>query len=102
MKFEAFDSRLSQMLRAMPAATFAELTDGMIAWWNGSRIVYAWIGDEADHDCCDKPRAHELDLADDWGQFHDWLAAWIDEPRFSTRPEPAGDARDNARNVTDA
>ncbi|MEM5370141.1 hypothetical protein V4C53_29445 [Paraburkholderia azotifigens] len=92
MKFEAFDSRLSQMLRAMPAATIAELTDGMIAWWNGARVVYAWVGDDA-HDEA-HPAARELDLADDWGQFHDWLAAWIDEPRFSMRPEPLGVGRD--------
>ncbi|MBN3753113.1 hypothetical protein G3N95_09170 [Paraburkholderia sp. Tr-20389] len=96
MKFEAFDSRLSQMLRAMPTATIAELTDGMIGWWNGSRVVYAWIGDEADHDSCATSGAHELDLADDWGQFHDWLAAWIEEPRFSTRPAPCEFGRDTA------
>ncbi|CAD6510532.1 hypothetical protein ACFQ3P_01825 [Paraburkholderia sabiae] len=94
MKFETFDSRLSQMLRAMPATTIAELTDGMIAWWNGARVVYAWVGDEA----LEKAHhtARELDLADDWGQFHDWLAAWIDEPRFSMRLEPLGRERDTA------
>ena len=100
MKFEAFDSRLSQMLQAMPPATIAELTDGMIAWWNGVRVVYAWVGDHAHHDLDDRMRAHELDLADDWGQFHDWLAAWIEEPRFSSRAEPHGHGRDTAQ--TDA
>ncbi|MBP0588196.1 hypothetical protein J8I87_00325 [Paraburkholderia sp. LEh10] len=88
MKFEAFDSRLSQMLRAMPAATIAELTDGMIAWWNGARVVYAWVGDDAHDAAHDTAGVRELDLADDWGQFHDRLAAWIDEPRFSMRLEP--------------
>ncbi|AXF03565.1 hypothetical protein [Paraburkholderia hospita] len=94
MRFDEFDARLSRLLRALPDGTIAELTDGMIAWWGGARTVYAWIGDGG----LDQPGARELDLADDWGQFHDWLAAWIDEPRFSTRPEKLG--RDTAH--TDA
>ena len=91
MKYDEFDARLSRLLQAMPADTVAELTDGMIAWWSGARIVYAWIGDareaHAAHETHPSRDVRELDLADDWGQFHDWLAAWIDEPRFSTRPD---------------
>ncbi|MEX3969910.1 hypothetical protein [Paraburkholderia caribensis] len=86
MRFEEFDSRLSQLLKALPDDTIAELTDGMVAWWTGARVVYAWISDGGR----DAPAARELDLADDWGQFHDWLAAWIDEPCFSTRPATRG------------
>jgi hypothetical protein len=88
MRYDEFDARLSRMMQAMPADTIAELTDGMIAWWSGARIVYAWIGDA--HEAQPSRDVRELDLADDWGQFHDWLAAWIDEPRFSTRPGKPG------------
>ncbi|SEJ73987.1 hypothetical protein [Paraburkholderia diazotrophica] len=92
MRFEEFDTRLSRLLVTMPAGTIADLTDGMIAWWNGTRTIYAWIG-SGDDDRRGGLHARELDLADDWGQFHDWLAAWINEPRFSARP----DADDHGR-----
>lgn len=93
MRFDEFDARLSQLLRALPDGTIAELTDGMIGWWSGTRTVYAWIGDSGRSE----PGARELDLADDWGQFHDWLEAWIDEPRFSTQPDLPGHAQDTAQ-----
>ena len=83
MKFEEFDARLSRLLVMMPAGTIADLTDSMIAWWNGTRTIYARIGKEDAGSSGLLTR--ELDLADDWGQFHDWLTAWIDEPRFSAR-----------------
>jgi hypothetical protein len=92
MKFEEFDARLSRLLQALPAGTIADLTDAMIAWWGGARVIYAWVGDG--------PRetagARELDLGDDWWQFHDWLVAWIDEPRLSARPEATGRGQDTA------
>ncbi|MEM5440154.1 hypothetical protein [Paraburkholderia diazotrophica] len=92
MRFEEFDARLSRLLVTMPAGTTADLTDGMIAWWNGARTIYAWIGkgDDGRHSGL---HARELDLADDWGQFHDWLTAWINEPRFSARPDVDGHGR---------
>jgi hypothetical protein len=93
MRFDEFDARLSQLLRALPAGTIADLTDGMIAWWSGTRTVYAWVGDGGRAG----PGSRELDLADDWGQFHDWLAAWIDEPRFSTRPDAPACLQDFAQ-----
>ena len=96
MRFDEFDARLSRLLRALPDGTIAELTDGMIAWWNGARVVYAWVGDDAHDAAHDTAGVREVDVADDWGQFHDWLAAWIYEPRFSTRLEPLERGRNTA------
>lgn len=80
MQFEDFDLRLTRMLQSLPAATIAELTDNCVAWWDGARTIYALIGADG------RPAGnHTSDLAAGWEQWRDWLAAWIDEPRFSTR-----------------
>lgn len=80
MRFEAFDLRLTRMLQSLPAGTIAELADCWIAWWDGACTMYARIGADG------RPAGrHASDLAGEWEQWRDWLAVWIDEPRFSTR-----------------
>jgi hypothetical protein len=73
MLFVEFDARLSAVLKTLPNRTVADLTDEMIAWWDGSRTVYASTALET----------HEYPLAENWDRFSDWLRAWLDEPRFS-------------------
>jgi hypothetical protein len=80
MQFEEFDQRLTRLLQPLPAGTIAELTDSWVAWRDGAHTIYARVG--ADGHPVESPAS---ELAGEWAQWRDWLAAWIDEPRFSTR-----------------
>jgi hypothetical protein len=73
MRFDEFDAHLSGALQMLPAGSVADLTDDLTAWWDGTRTVYA------------SATTHpvEFPLAKNWDQFHDWLGAWLKDPRFS-------------------
>lgn len=78
-----FVRQVGMLLRDVPCATTADLTDGIVAYWNGYAVVFAFL--------CDSGRGavdEEFDL-DDY-VWEDWRAEfeqWSREPVFSVRPE---------------
>jgi hypothetical protein len=62
--------------------TTADLTDRAVAYWNGQRLVYAYLRtDDSGHIDA------EFDLASHWMEWREWLNEWMAEPNFSVRPE---------------
>jgi hypothetical protein len=77
-----FEDRLALILQDIALGTTADLTDRAVAYWNGQRVVYAFLQDD------DSGRiADEFVLADHWKEWREWLAEWMMEPVFSVRPE---------------
>ncbi|BCG05459.1 hypothetical protein PPGU19_100270 (plasmid) [Paraburkholderia sp. PGU19] len=81
MEFEEFETRLAALLRSAGPQTVAELTDTTVAWWNGTRVVYANV-DESGNSAMIGPQA--LD-ARHWPEWKDWLSDWLTDPVLSVR-----------------
>ncbi|ASW02835.1 hypothetical protein [Paraburkholderia aromaticivorans] len=80
---DQFKTRLASMLRDIPYGTSADLTGYAIAFWDGSKVVYAFLSGDGTGMIED-----EFELSDyEWNHWHDDFAAWIKEPLFSVRPE---------------
>jgi hypothetical protein len=77
MRFDEFDMKLSAFLKGLPAGTVADLTDDMIAWWDGRSTVYASF------DSRKSTPTREINLSENWEHFRDWLCAWMEHPQFS-------------------
>src|SRR6202012_2477278 len=79
MNREDFEARLTVILRDAGPGTVAELTDTLIAYLEGERIVYARLDVEG----VGAP-TEELDLVSgNWPQWQDWLKDWLTDPVFS-------------------
>jgi hypothetical protein len=59
----------------------ADLTDRAVAWWNGERVVYAYVRDD------DGQIDSEFNLEPHWNEWREWLDEWMIDPVFSVRPE---------------
>jgi hypothetical protein len=59
----------------------AELADTMIAYWNGSRLVYANVDTGGTGAL---GGTFELN-AQRWAQWKDWLSDWLMDPVLSVR-----------------
>jgi hypothetical protein len=78
-----FELHLAEALGAMPPGTTADLTDCIVAYWNGKSVAYAFLcGDgsgKVDED---------FDLDDYvWAEWHPSFAEWLAKPTFSVRTE---------------
>lgn len=73
MKFDELDKRLTALLKALPAGTVADLTEDMVAWWDGKSTVYGSL----------ESAESEIKLSENWAHFRDWLRPWLQHPQFS-------------------
>jgi hypothetical protein len=77
-----FETRLTAILQDIAPGTTADLTDRAVAYWNGQRLVYAYLRDD------DSGRIGQpFELEPHWREWRDWLNEWMMEPVFSVRPE---------------
>jgi hypothetical protein len=80
---DQFRTQLGAMLREVPYGTSADLTDYAVAFWDGSKVVYAFLSEDGSGQIDD-----EFELGDyEWDHWHDDFVRWISEPLFSVRPE---------------
>lgn len=70
------------MLEAAPLGMTAELTDCIVAYWNGSDVAYAFLCENGT-DRVDE----EFDLDYPWQEWAPEFSAWLNKPRFGSRPE---------------
>lgn len=84
LTLEQFKTQLAAMLRRIPYGTSADLTDYAIAFWDGARVVYAFISDDDGTEQIDD----EFELGEyEWSHWHEDFANWISEPVFSVRAD---------------
>jgi hypothetical protein len=80
MKRENFEQELSTLLRQQPRGTTADLSDCMVAYWNGTSLVYAYLGAGVIEE--------EPDVDDSvWEEWRLELEIWHASPSFSVRTE---------------
>jgi len=83
MTHDELHQKLTEQLRTMPLGTSADITDFAIAYWDGHKVVYAFLRDEG----CGRVE-EEFDFTEhEFEQWADALADWEKEPKFSARPE---------------
>jgi hypothetical protein len=82
MTREEFENSLALILRDIALGTTADLTDRAVAYWNGQRVVYAYLRDDESGQI-----DRELSLEAHWNEWRDWLNEWMVEPTFTVRPE---------------
>lgn len=83
MTLDQFEAQLGMWLRDHPSGAAAELTDFAVAYWDGHRLVYAFLRDDGTG-CLDE----EFDLRDyQWSEWEKELVGWAARPRFSSRDE---------------
>jgi hypothetical protein len=83
LTLDQFKTQLASMLRDIPYGTSADLTGYAIAFWNGSKVIYAFVSSDDSGIIED-----EFELSDyEWDHWHDEFVTWINEPIFSVRPE---------------
>jgi hypothetical protein len=83
MKQTDFEQHVSMLLRDCPKGTTADLEEGVVAYWNGHEVVYAFM-------CQDGSGlvVEEFDLNDFvWSEFDAQLSKWSAAPKFSMRAE---------------
>lgn len=79
LELEDFKSQLSMLLQDMLIGTTADLTAFAIAYWNGRRVIYAFLSEDGSDEIDE-----EFDLDDDqWREWGAAFSAWANEPRFS-------------------
>lgn len=83
MTQDDFVRHVSMLLRDVPRGTTADLTDCMVAYWNGYAVVFAFL--------CERGSGaidEEFDLDDyEWQEWQSDFERWIESPVFSARPE---------------
>jgi hypothetical protein len=80
-EFETFKANLAMLLRDLPTGTTADLADVAVAYWDGRRVVGAYLRDGGRLD-----EEFELD-AYAWENWHDEFIGWQVAPRFTERDE---------------
>jgi hypothetical protein len=76
---EAFEARLAAILQDAGQESIAELTDTMIAYWDGTHVVYEKTDPSGSYE-------EVFDLTPgEWSQWQDWLADWLTDPVISRR-----------------
>ncbi|MFM0572599.1 hypothetical protein PQQ88_30275 [Paraburkholderia caledonica] len=78
-----FVHQLAMMLRDLPQGTVADLSDCMVAYWNGYSVVFAFL--------CERGTGavdEEFDMDDYvWEDWRPAFESWLAEPIFTSRPE---------------
>lgn len=83
LTLDQFKTQLASMLRDIPYGTSADLSGYAIAYWDGSKVVYAFLSTDGSGTIED-----EFELSDyEWKHWHEDFVTWINEPLFSVRPE---------------
>lgn len=83
MTQDEFVSQLAKLLRYLPRATSADLTDDVVAYWDGHAVVFAFLGD-----CASGEIDEEFDLDNyAWEEWRPAFERWCREPVFSVRPQ---------------
>ncbi|BCG02648.1 hypothetical protein PPGU19_072160 (plasmid) [Paraburkholderia sp. PGU19] len=77
---------MTALLRDAAPDSVAELTDTAIAYWNGERLVYAFVSAEGTGALAGE---FELDSRR-WTEWKDWLADWLTDPVLSVRHDLPG------------
>jgi hypothetical protein len=76
---ETFEARLAAILQDAGTESVAELTDTMIAYWDGKKVVYAKTDSSGSYE-------EVFDLTPgEWSQWQDWLADCLTDPVISRR-----------------
>lgn len=78
-----FEEKIGAILRDHGADTTADLTDELVAYWNGHAVAYVLMRETA------TGANYDDFVMDDaqWKSWRSWLEAWMDSPMFSVRPE---------------
>lgn len=83
MKQTDFEQHVSMLLRDLPNGTTANLDHGIVAYWNGHEVVYAFVAEDGSGLVVE-----EFDLNDfPWSEFDAQFSRWSASPRFSVRTE---------------
>ncbi|WP_233446736.1 MULTISPECIES: hypothetical protein [Paraburkholderia] len=78
-----FEEKIGKVLHDHGAGVTADLTDNLVAYWNGHAVSYILVSETP----CGL-RYEEFVMDDDqWTTWRSWLEAWTDAPTFSVRPE---------------
>ncbi|KAA1013064.1 hypothetical protein FVF58_09755 [Paraburkholderia panacisoli] len=86
MNQKDFEQHVSMLLRDFPPGTTADLDDGIVAYWNGNAVVYAFLCEDGSGLVVE-----EFDLNDFvWSEFDAQFTKWSAAPKFSARAEVAG------------
>lgn len=95
-EFASFRAQLAMLLRDLPAGTTADLTDVAVAYWNGTRLVGAYLRDGGRID-------EEFDLDENaWGNWQDEFTYWLAAPSFSERSDLKASLQDKGPRVARA
>jgi hypothetical protein len=78
-EFSSFKAHVGMLLRDLPRGTTADLTDVAVAYWNGTRLVGAYL---RDHGRIDEDFEFDENA---WGAWRDEFLKWLDAPCFSER-----------------
>jgi len=81
--FEAFEAHLAMLLRDLPPGTTADLSDLLLAYWDGHGVVGLYLRDDGSGRLDEE---YDLDEAL-WCQWHADFVDWLRNPRFTQRPE---------------
>ena len=86
MTHTEFEEKIGKILHDHGAGVTADLTDELVAYWNGHTVSYVRVR-EAPSDS-----SYEEFVMDDvqWAKWQPWFEAWTDAPTFSVRPEMHG------------
>jgi hypothetical protein len=79
--FGMFKENLAMLLRDQPAGTTADLADVVVAFWDGRRVVGAYLRDGGRLD-----EVFEFD-ENAWEIWHDEIASWQATPHYTERAE---------------
>jgi hypothetical protein len=80
-EFKSFKAHVAMLLRDLPRGVTADLTDVVVAYWNGTQLVGAYLRDNGRID-------EDFDFDENaWGNWGDEFLLWFDAPRFSERAD---------------
>jgi len=80
-EFASFKANLAMLLRDMPVGTTADLADVAVAYWDGTRVVGAYLRDRGRLD-------EEFEFDENaWALWREEWSGWLAMPCFSERPE---------------
>jgi hypothetical protein len=73
MTREEFEQKIGTVLRAHGAGVTADLTDELLAYWNGHAVAYVLICAEPPDTCFEEFAMDDVQ----WANWRSWLEAWI-------------------------
>jgi hypothetical protein len=92
-----FHEKLTSVLRDVARGATADLTEDVVAYWNGERVVYCFLRDDDSNQI-----GEEFDLDDYlWEKWRLRLEAWMEQPVFTVRPEVHDRCKDEPPHGTD-